>query len=238
MDNFKIDLSLYDFIGYIIPGAIVTWAGQVLAVDVLRLERWPLKLADNTTTAAATFATVLFIVVSFVVGHFVQAVAKSCEQFILNPGYDAERVGRKVLYEKPQERALGQGDERYTASFKSQLRAKMGDIAGFAPTDKELLGLGCVALIQRDAAGKTEIFLAIFGLFRGLVVAMLFAAAVQLTLTVDSLSLHESVAARKQASTLAGVFVVGFLYAIVRARHFYGVYYDAVYRGVVTLKKA
>jgi hypothetical protein len=261
-----LQFTVYDFLGYIIPGLIVTWAGQEFAFHLLDIDRgdWPLKISGDT--ASDVLEAAVFVVVAFVVGHFVQAIMKPAERLLLGDPQDAtsalltwirscraqgvsaamgawvrswgSRSSRGCGEESwrywgnPELRALMDRDGRYALAFKDGLKGRLKNMYGFSPLECETFKLA-EAYVRQTGATLSETFVAIYGLWRGLVCATLLVSILYVARSVDERWFIDAATSERTLWLLASLALVAFVLSVMRARHFYDVYFDSVYRAVV-----
>jgi len=226
----KVDVpfNVYDFLGYILPGLLATWAAQVLIGDVLRLP-FPLRFgADATETS-------FFIVVAFVVGHLLQGIAEFAEPLVLKRKVETVD-GWKRLF--PSQQFRRESDEHFSAEFKSAFEERASRLFGLPAGAPEAFDLAYTYIVLNTNARHTEAFNAIYGLHRGLIVASLLAAAVYLAQTVDSVSVHPDGDVARQSAIIASLLAASVPLAFTRARRFSVRFADSVYRSFVASASA
>lgn len=162
--------NTYDFLGYIVPGALVLWVTTILFNDILEI-----PFIINPTGDFGESA--IFLVISYFIGHLVQAYGNIIEQ----------RLKEKIWKGFPSNRLLKEGDTSYSEGFRKKLQnvlTRFFDIdTEKIPNDlssekrselenrrrQELFNLAYVFIVQKGIAGHTEAFNGIYGLYRGLI---------------------------------------------------------------------
>jgi len=215
--------SLYDFLGYLIPGMLTAWVGQVLMVDVFRL---PLGLQFGRTETETAF----FVVAAFVIGHFVQVVAQRLEPIALNPRV---RSGKGWVRLFPSQRFRLESDQHFSTEFKAAFEQKASRVFRIPVGSREAFDLAYTYVITRGYGHHTEVFNAIYGMSRGLIVATLLGAGVYLTQAIDAVTVHEDTDIAREAAILAALLALGSALAFVRARRFSRRFADSVYRAFI-----
>ena len=242
VDPIRVEMTsrfgFYDFLGYIIPGAILLlaltyWAESVLKFDLVTVG----SISDVGQTT-------LFLIVAYLVGHLMQAFGRQLEK------REAKSWGGyfSVQFLRPD-------DTFYTQDFKKRLLHAIREAFGLTPLVdppdnktrdrrlQEMFDVCYTYVIQRGIGQHAEIHNATYGFFRGalvlwLVVIPLFFVAVLRHASIavasaldynqtpfDEVKWHLTVAG--MAALLAGV-----TYPLLRERfqHFGRRFVDAVYR--------
>lgn len=160
--------SFYDFLGYIIPGAIlllavIYWAESVLEFDLV-----------TVGSISGVGQTTLFLIVAYLVGHLMQAFGRRFEV------RETERWGGyfSVQFLRPD-------DTFYTDDFKGKLLDAIHTTFGLAPLAdppddeardrrlQEMFAICYTYVIQRGIAQHAEVHNATYGFFRGSLVLWL-----------------------------------------------------------------
>lgn len=229
--------SFYDFLGYIIPGAIlllavIYWAESVLEFDLV-----------TVASISDVGQTTLFLIVAYLVGHLMQAFGRRLEKTeAKSSGYFSVRFLRPDA-------------TFYTQDFKKQLLDAIQETFALTPLVdppdnetrdrrlQEMFNVCYTYVIQRGIGQHAEIHNATYGFFRGalvlwLVVIPLFFVAVLRHASIavaSALDYNETpFDEAKWHLVVAGmaVLLAGVTYPIVRERfqHFGRRFVDAVYR--------
>ena len=157
--------SFYDFLGYIIPGAIlllavIYWAESVLGFDLV-----------TVGSISGVGQTTLFLIVAYLVGHVMQALGQQLE---------VREIGRWGGYFSVQ--FLRPDSTFYTDDFRRKLLDAADDTFHLAPLEdppddqardkrlQEIFGLCYAYVTQRGIAQYAEIHNATYGFFRGTLV--------------------------------------------------------------------
>lgn len=219
------NLNLYDFLGYIIPGILTAWAAQVLIVDVLRL---PVGL----TFGGSATETAFFVVASFIVGHLVQGVAELLEPVLLNPRVKTGDGWRRMF---PSERFRLEDDLHFSKDFKEAFEQKAATLFRLPVGAREAFDLAYAYIITHGYGAHTELFNAIYGMSRGLLLATLLGAGVYIIQVVDAVTIHDNAEVAKEAAVFAILLCVGSVLAFSRARRFSRRFADSVYRAFLAV---
>lgn len=212
--------NLYDLLGYLVPGLLTAWVGQVLIVHVLRLPLG-LRFGDDETETA------FFIVAAFVIGHLVQTIAERLEPVALNPLVETKDGWRRLF---PSQRFRLENDRHFSNDFKAGFEQKASRVFGIPVGSREAFDLAYTYVTTRGYGGHTQVFNAIYGMSRGLVVATLLGAGVYLIQAVDATTIHEDADVAAEGAVLAALLALGSALAFVRARRFSRRFADSVYR--------
>lgn len=169
--------NFYDVLGYLIPGSIATLALYWFGVAGLRLSGLPALGGDLGSS-------LVFVGAAYVAGHLVQSIGHWWE------GRSSDRSGGRLS-----ERLLLPASALNAVERKHQFSADLQNriidsaqklfVLPDAPSNpreaavwrRELFEQCYALLVQEDSVQHTEVFLAINGLSRGLVVASLIALA-------------------------------------------------------------
>jgi len=156
--------SFYDFLGYIIPGAFVTLLIMYTIGSIFG------TLNQVFSYIGGLGETVIFLVISYLIGHLIQARGRQIELKEKDKwgGYFSIQFLRK-------------DNDFYTSDFKNilkkQAKAQFGlpvDIRGDQNQEdkrhQEIFNLCYAFVIQKGISRQTDIFSAVYGMFRALLV--------------------------------------------------------------------
>ncbi len=160
------EINFQDLASYIVPGAAMVLLSYWLVRGFVGLD-YPVE-AGNLGTI------VVFIVVSYIFGHVVQALGN-----ILEHRYERKWGG------KYSDQLLRDGDSYYTSGFRAELKERIQEVFGLpvatsgSPNTEqspdqlthlhnEAFHLCHSLILQEQAAQHAEIFQGLYGLYRGL----------------------------------------------------------------------
>ena len=148
--------NFYDFLGYVLPGAAVSltvyWVGKT-AFHI----PFPDLGADLTTSF-------VFLGISYVVGHLVQGLGSIYERGQLKEGKGLEEW--LLMKDVPELRAV----DRFPDDVVKRIQTIGKDVFGTGG-DTEIFNEAYALIVQKSLAQHTEIFLAMKGLARGMLIA-------------------------------------------------------------------
>lgn len=157
--------NFYDFVGYVIPGALI-----LLLLYWFILGFFNLELLIKVTSIGESL---LFLAASYFLGHLIQALGNLIEK------KQVEKWGGWFS-----EQFLRDDNEYYTPEFKSKLKECAQEIFGLSLNSssedeqikknkrQETFSLCYSLVVQEDAAIHTEIFNGIYSLYRGLLASV------------------------------------------------------------------
>lgn len=173
--------NLYDFIGYLMPGAFVLALVYWLLVGFLGL---PLPLSLDSVGES-----IVFLVAAYFAGHLIQMLGKRIERGKIEQwgGWFSERF-------------LDDDDNFYSPEFKARIRALAQQVFHLTPASpgspasrqqtREIFNL-CYSLVMQEGIGaQTEVFNATYSLYRGMLAGMRVAVGVGALVGVKHLALY------------------------------------------------
>ena len=215
--------SVYDILGYMIPGLVVLWTGRVLARDVLGLDLVP-ELPNEAPTV-----TVLLLAAP-ATGFLFQSLGRRIESDFINAKVpDAEGNTRRMF---PSTRYRLESDSHFSAEFKNRFEIKAAETFGLPVGAREAFDLAYHYLLVNGQAALTERFNSLYGMARGLMLALALAGAVY------GLEFLQEVDAKDKSPAWEALFIVVLLFAgtglaFIQARSFGRRFADSVFRGFI-----
>lgn len=169
--------NFYDLLGYLLPGATVTLTLYWISTYALGLQLPGLQTDFG--------GSVFFLGLSYLVGQIVHGLGSMWEQSINQP-YGGRRVSERLL--------LPETDPMAIHAFSSELRGSIfeaaEDVFAVAEDPHEIFEQCYALVVQKGIAQHTEIFLALNGLARSMLVASSIGFVLGVWLVVNQLMLH------------------------------------------------
>jgi hypothetical protein len=213
--------SVYDVLGYMIPGVVVLWTGRVLAREILGLD----LVADIPTSALGV--TVLLLAAP-PVGFLFQALGRRVESDLINPRVtDANGKKRRMF---PSARYRMENDTHFSTEFKKCFEESAAATFGLSENTREAFDLAYHYLLVNDQAALPERFNALYGMARGLTMALTLAGIVYGLEFLQEIDATEKARAW-EALFVAAVLFAGAVLAFMQARSFGRRFADSVFRG-------
>ena len=220
MPQTSITLSLYDLLGRVLPGALVVWAGLVLARDVLDINVLPGFPNDSLDTAIFSF-------VAFAVGFGTQAVARRVERLYINPVVQVGKARKRIF---PSEQFMLPNDKHFSQQFKDRFSATAAQRFGVPGNTSEAFNLAYSYLLISGYSQQMDVFNALYGMARALIVSTAITGVVYLARAAFNLDDHEQV---KESLFLAAALFLGTLVSFFQARNFSNRFADGVFRAFI-----
>lgn len=214
----RLSLTLYQFLGYLIPGSVANLAIIFLGIDFFA---FPVGVLQDASLATV----VVFVASAYLVGFLIQAALTG-------------RVERWLFWlpergEMPSRFLIQDNNKAYSQAFKSQialLQRKYNRSSAGKLRKQECFNLLYSRSIADGRGQLIETFNALYALSRGLTIAFLIATAVPVTALVSCSSFPDDWYNSTSQRVLVAVFIVAALLCARRARS-YGVRFaDEVYR--------
>lgn len=174
--------NFYDFVGYIIPGAAVLALIYWLYVGFFHQ---PADLAVDSLGDS-----IIFLAAAYFAGHVVQALSRAV----------AKRLAPKAFGEQYSKQLLSAKDHHFTDAFKADLVKAIAQVFSLsaAPpsttqgqppaippgTGSDAFDLCYSLIVQQSADAHTELFNGIYGLLRGMFMALCLAIPVAIAIIV------------------------------------------------------
>lgn len=152
MNNFQ--YNFYEFLSYIFPGF------TFLGAFIYFVSKFNLHIWGYLNSVDAGWSIVIFLAISFVVGHLIQGVSTPIEKLI----YKLEWGGY------PSEKLLQEDDNYFSKEYKQLLRQKISTLFKLSNKSKpQEIFYSCYHfLIQKGAGQRIERLLAMHGFYRGM----------------------------------------------------------------------
>lgn len=150
--------TLYDLLGFIVPGFMTVWAGNILLEDLLGIQLlgFSSEVVDSTA----------FVLLAYFTGHLLQGLGNIIETQMVEREWHGYFSTRYLKAE----------DKHYTDGFKAALKKAAAEVfsldlhkEGLTDSDiKEFFDLAYSTIVQKGVAKHAEIFNGTYGLYRGL----------------------------------------------------------------------
>lgn len=218
----RLSLTLYQFLGYLIPGSVASFAIFFLGAEYFGL------FSDELENASLVTVIVL-LAVAYLVGFLIQsAFVGRIERWLFWFPERGEMPSRFLLHD---------ANETHSRAFKSRissLRRKFNLSCDGKLREQEYFELLYSRSIADGRGHLIENFNALYALSRGLTVAFLIATSIPITCLVHLYSIDDD----RYGSTLPWLLLAAFLAAVVlcarRARSYGERFADEVYRVALT----
>lgn len=216
MDQVLKELTLYDLTGYLVPGVIIVWAASMVMHSARR----------RADTHHPELKLLTFILIAYLAGHMIQAVATPLERHVFRP-----------LFWKSMPAQFAD-DKAFVARLEAAANRAFGPIA-----DDSRRFLLCQTYIQvRRLDAYIAVMQARYAFFKGLTLAFLLAT---LAFAGDAVVEHRQRGRRKLARqpmhrdsrALAVAMLLASILSFVRLTEFEHHYADSVYRTFYVAEK-
>jgi hypothetical protein len=227
--------NFYDFLGYIIPGAFVTLLFIYTIGSIFG------TLNQIFSYISGLGETIIFLMISYLVGHLIQARGRQIEL------KEKDKWGGYFSIQ-----FLREGNQFYTAKFKDILKKKAKaqfgldvDISGNQQDKRhqEIFNLCYAFVVQKGVSRQTDIFNAIYGMFRALlaireIAVFLFSVLTLYNIVTLSIVFFNHGLGWYQAESinlivslvLLGISVVSYKYLSSRFQHFAQRFVDSIFQ--------
>lgn len=198
----KLSISLYDALGYLVPGTVLLWIVNLAF-------QWMFGVAIPIYIGSEWINTIVFLVSAYFLGHLAQGSANSMERFLfecwggwpserlladpemwrqrtkkLEASWQKEWIGKRLLrrfvcsvYPPPPTKRL-----HYTPEVAGRLKASAIRYFGLSDgySNQELFNLCYSTISAKSIPSLVPVFNAFYSLYRGMAVACLLGSAVSL----------------------------------------------------------
>jgi hypothetical protein len=203
--------NVYDLLGYLLPGATVALMLYWVSTVAFGVELPALQTDFGTS--------VFFLGLSYLVGQIVHGLGSIYEADLIKRS-DGKRLSEKLLLEDNPDGAPG-----FTPELRGSIFEAAEDVFGVAEEPHEIFEQCYALVVQKGIAQHTEIFLALNGLARSMLVASSIGFVLGVLLVANQIMLHAQFLGVTPESTgiwslsapqlqLGGVALVGFGVAI------------------------
>lgn len=173
--------NFYDFVGYIIPGAAVLALIYWLYVGMFH------QPADLTVDSLGD--SIIFLAAAYFVGHVVQAISRAI----------GKQLDLRAFGQQYSRQLLSADDHHFTDAFKADLVKALAQVfslpatspasaqdqqANAPDTRTDAFDLCYALIVQQSADAHTELFNGIYGLLRGMFMALCLAIPVAIAVIV------------------------------------------------------
>jgi hypothetical protein len=169
--------NFYDLLGYLLPGATVALTLYWVSTYAFGLQLPALQ----TDFGGSAF----FLGLSYLVGQIVHGVGSLWEQSINKP-YGGRRVSERLLLPETDPVAL----HKFSPELKARIFAAATAVFAVANDPREVFEQCYALVVQKSLAMHTEIFLALNGLARSMLVASSIGVVLGVWLVANQLMLH------------------------------------------------
>ena len=152
----------YDFFGYIFPGAII--------LSTLTFSYNLLKFVPSTDLTGLIVEAALFLGLSYIIGHVVQALAMLVDK----------KLVYQFLAKFPSSVLLLDENTHFSSQFKMKLRGLVLTSFNLPPEieHQEMFNLCYTFVMQKEITTRVERFLGLYGFTRGLSFSFFFSALI------------------------------------------------------------
>lgn len=172
--------NVYDLLGYLLPGATV-----VLTLYWIATWGFAVPLPELKDDFGATF---FFVGLSYVVGQLIHGIGSIYEQAINKP-YEGLRLSERLIADE----TYPDIKQPFTPELKARIFSAARDVFMVAEKKAEVFEQCYAAIVQQGLAQHTEIFLALNGLARSMMVASWIGLIASAALAMKQIALQELV---------------------------------------------
>jgi len=169
--------NFYDLLGYLLPGATVALTLYWISTYALGLQLPALQTDFGSS--------VFFLGLSYLVGQLVHGIGSFYEDSINKP-YGGRRVSERLLLPETDPIAL----HSFTPDLKKRIFTAAQTVFVVANDPREVFEQCYALVVQKELAMHTEIFLALNGLARSMLVASSIGFVLGVWLVANQLMLH------------------------------------------------
>jgi hypothetical protein len=157
MEIKNLKASIYDILGYFLPGLLV------ILVLILLFLNYDVKYLFEEIKRLSTTEIMLAIIIAYIIGHLIQSISNILENIFLKLPL------LKYISGAPSYQYLSESNKFYSNEFKKLIINAAKEIFKSENLkEKELFNLCYSLILQKGETYRIELFVSLYGFYRGL----------------------------------------------------------------------
>jgi uncharacterized membrane protein YbhN (UPF0104 family) len=165
MEIKNLKASIYDILGYFLPGLLV------ILVLILLFLNYNVKFLFEEIKRLSTTEIFLAIIIAYIIGHLIQSISNILENIF------SKLPLLKYISGAPSYQYLSESNKFYSNEFKKLILDAAKDIFKSENLkEKELFNLCYSLILQKGETYRIELFVSLYGFYRGLLYSCLISS--------------------------------------------------------------